>query len=167
MPRMGMRLHTMCYTVKLKLNEMKSLKYPVILMAVILFTITAYGQPQAEPWASAQLLEPEKLVAILNDSNATQPLIFNMGPVNSIKGAIKIGPAKESENLKELKKLLSEEDRKREIVIYCGCCPFKDCPNIRPAFSLLTEMKFINHKLLNLPSNLKVDWINHGYPINN
>ena len=57
--------------------------------------------------------------------------------------------------------------KKRNIVIYCGCCPFKDCPNIRPAFSLLNSMKFTNHKLLNLPLNLKTDWINHGYPMSN
>ena len=103
----------------------------------------------------------------MNDSAAVKPLIISIGPVDLIKEAIETGPAKEKKNLKDLKNLLSKEDRKREIVIYCGCCPFKDCPNIRPAFSLLTEMKFTNHKLLNLSSNLKVDWINHGYPMNN
>ena len=102
----------------------------------------------------------------MNDSAGVKPLIISVGPVDLIKGAIKTGPAKEKENLKDLKKLLSMEDRKREIVIYCGCCPFKDCPNIRPAFSLLTEMKFTDHKLLNLPRTLKEDWINHGYPMN-
>ena len=103
----------------------------------------------------------------MNDSTAVKPLIISVGPVELIKGAIKTGPAKEKENLKGLKKLLSKENRKREIVIYCGCCPFKDCPNIRPAFSLLNEMNFSNHKLLNLPRNLKIDWINHSYPMNN
>lgn len=139
----------------------------IFVFVILAFSKIGFSQTTTDPWTAAQLIEPEKLAAILNDSTAAQPLIINMGPVNSIKGAIKIGPAKEKENLNGLKKLLSKENRNREIVIYCGCCPFKDCPNIRPAFSLLTEMRFNNHKILNLPHNLKIDWINHGYPMNN
>ena len=146
---------------------MRNPKYLLIVLAVAFVTITAFKQTQTEPWTPEQLIQPEKLAAIINDSTAAQPLIINVGPVNSIKGAIKIGPAKEKDNLNELEKLLSKEDRKKAIVIYCGCCPFKDCPNIRPAFSLLTKMKFTNHKLLNMPHNLKTDWINYGYPMNN
>lgn len=139
----------------------------ILAFVIMALSQNGFSQTNTEPWTPDQLMQPEKLAAIMNDSVAAKPLIINMGPVNSIKGAIKTGPAKEKENLKDLKKLLSKEDRKRMIVIYCGCCPFKDCPNIRPAFSLLTEMKFTNHKLLNLPRNLKVDWINHGYPMSN
>lgn len=139
----------------------------IFVFIIMAFSKIGFSQTTTEPWTIAQLIEPAKLAAILNDSTAAQPLIINMGPVNSIKGAIKIGPAKEKENLNELKKLLSKENKNRAIVIYCGCCPFKDCPNIRPAFELLNSMKFTNHKLLNLPHNLKVDWINPGYPMNN
>ena len=137
----------------------------ILAFVIIVFSQNCFSQTNTEPWTSTQLMEPEKLAAILNDSTAPQPLIINMGPVNSIKGAIKVGPAHEKEYLNELKKLLSKEDKKRNIIIYCGCCPFKDCPNIRPAFSLLNSMKFTKHKLLNLPHNLKVDWINHSYPM--
>lgn len=136
-------------------------------LLIVLLSVTAFNKKQTEPWTPDQLMEPEKLAAIINDPAAVKPLIISIGPVDLIKGAIKTGPAKEKENLKDLKKLLSKEDKTRTIVIYCGCCPFKDCPNIRPAFSLLNEMKFTNHKLLNLPRNLKIDWINHGYPMNN
>src|SRR4030095_1351485 len=135
--------------------------------AVVLLLVTAFNKKQTEPWTPDQLMQPEALAAIINDSTAAKPLIISIGPAGLIKGTIKVGAAHEKENLADLKKLLSKEDKKRNIVIYCGCCPFKDCPNIRPAFSLLTEMKFTNHKLLNLPRNLKVDWINHGYPMNN
>ena len=134
---------------------------------LVLVFVTAFNKRQTEPWTPEQIMAPEKLAAVINDSTAVKPLIISVGPVDLIKGAIKVGPAKEKDNIDNLKKLLSKEDRKRDIVIYCGCCPFKDCPNIRPAFSLLTKMKFTNHKLLNLPKNLKVDWINHGYPMNN
>lgn len=56
-------------------------------------------------------------------------------------------------------------NRNTEIVLLCGCCPFEHCPNIRPSFELMNEMKFTNHKLLNLSHNLKVDWIDKGYPM--
>ncbi len=146
---------------------MKKRIYFFVALAVVLLSVTAFNKKQTEPWTPDQLMQPEKLAVIINDSTAVKPIIISVGPVDLIKGAIKTGPAKEKENLKDLKKLLSKEDRKREIVIYCGCCPFKDCPNIRPAFSLLTEMKFTNRKLLNLPRNLKVDWIDHNYPMSN
>jgi thiosulfate/3-mercaptopyruvate sulfurtransferase len=135
-------------------------------LALVFVSVTAFNNVQTEPWTPEQLMSPEKLADAISDSNAVKPLIISIGPVDLIKGAIKVGPVKEKNNLDNLKNLLSKEDRKKFIVIYCGCCPFKDCPNIRPAFSLLTQMKFTNHKLLNLPTNLKVDWINHGYPMN-
>ena len=136
-------------------------------LVIVLLLVTAFNKKQTEPWTPDQLIQPESLAAVINDSTAVKPLIISIGPAGLIKGAIKIGAAHEKENMAELKKLLSKEDKKRNIVIYCGCCPFKDCPNIRPAFSLLNSMKFTNHKLLNLPGNLKIDWINHGYPMNN
>ena len=51
-----------------------------------------------------------------------------------------------------------------KVVVYCGCCPFEHCPNVRPAIDVLKEMKFTNYYLLNLSHNLKTDWIDKGYP---
>ncbi len=145
---------------------MKDRNYFLSALLLVCLFVTAFNKKQIEPWREDQLILPETLAAIINDSSALKPLIISIGPVDLIKGATKVGPAKEKDNLKELKKLLSNEKKNRNIVIYCGCCPFKDCPNIRPAFSLLNTMKFVNHKLLNLSHNLKIDWINHGYPMN-
>jgi len=127
---------------------------------------SAFAQDNSELWKPEQLIAPVELAAIINNPVAPQPLIISVGPAGLIKGAVDIGPVHEKENLNKLKKLLSEEKKDREIVIYCGCCPFQNCPNIRPAFKLLDEMKFANQKLLNLPHNLKADWINYGYPMN-
>jgi hypothetical protein len=60
---------------------------------------------------------------------------------------------------------LSTLPKDANIVIYCGCCPFVKCPNIRPAFTLLNKMGFKKHKLLNLSHNVKTDWIDKGYPV--
>lgn len=146
-------------------SNTKKMNKMIYLLTALTVVLLSFKKSQSEPWTPDQLMQPEKLAAIINDPAAAKPLIISIGPVDLIKGAIRTGPAKEKENLKGLRKLLSKEEKKRDIVIYCGCCPFKDCPNIRPAFSLLTEMKFTNHKLLNLPRNLKTDWINHGYPM--
>ena len=147
---------------------MKKSTYHIQIAALLfLLVITAaFAKKQTDPWRPDQLMAPKDLAAIINSSNDVKPLIINIGPVNSILGAVETGPANKAENLKALKKLLVDEKKDREIVIYCGCCPYNHCPNIRPAFSLLNSMKFTNHKLLDLPHNLKVDWIDQGYPLN-
>ena len=45
-----------------------------------------------------------------------------------------------------LKKAVADLPRGKELYIYCGCCPFVKCPNIRPAYTALHEMGFTNVK---------------------
>lgn len=112
-------------------------------------------------------MNPADLAQNLNNLIARKPTIFNIGPSGAIKESIEVGATQHDGNVEELRSRLSKMDKDAQIVIYCGCCPFDVCPNIRPAFSLLNEMGFTNHKLLNLPENLKVDWIDRGYPMAN
>lgn len=133
-------------------------------LASLIF-ITALAPIQEEPWQPAQLLSPSDLAAAINGNNKDKPLIICIGPAGLIRGSVEVGPASKKENLEKLRTLLSKQSKDKNIVVYCGCCPFKNCPNIRPAFSLLNSMKFINQKLLDLPHNMKVDWIDHGYPM--
>ncbi|MDB5118929.1 MAG: hypothetical protein JWN56_147 [Sphingobacteriales bacterium] len=120
---------------------------------------------QANPWAESQVIQPASLAAIIKDPQAAKPLIFNIGVVEDIKGAIKLGAASEKENLALLKKKLKDLPANSFIVFYCGCCPFSKCPNVRPAFTMLKDMGFTNAKLLNLETNIKTDWISKGYPL--
>ena len=145
---------------------MRKNKY-FIIAAVLLLMSVALTKDQTEPWRPDQLMAPKDLATIINSATEVKPLIISVGPAGLIKGAVEIGATKEKENLNKLKKLLAEEKKDRDVVIYCGCCPFQNCPNIRPAFSLLNSMKFTKHKLLDMPHNLKADWINYGYPMNN
>jgi thiosulfate/3-mercaptopyruvate sulfurtransferase len=117
-----------------------------------------------EPWTAKQLMAPADLAAIINDPNAKKPVILCVGPGALIRGSLDMGPAKEKENLEKLKQQLNKLPRDANVVIYCGCCPFEHCPNIRPAFILLNEMKFSNARLLNLVHNINTDWIAKGYP---
>jgi thiosulfate/3-mercaptopyruvate sulfurtransferase len=132
---------------------------------ILLSVAMAFSKKQTEPWRPNQLMEPKELADMISGSLTVKPLIIDIGPAGLIKDAIHIGAVHENQNLDKLKEILSNENRDREIVIYCGCCPFQNCPNIRPAFTLLNEMKFTKQKLLNLPHNLKADWINNGYPM--
>ncbi len=128
--------------------------------------LSSFRFQTTEPWNQDQLLQPADLANTLSSPAAKKPMVFCIGPGALIKGSIDMGPAHEADNLKKFKKALSKLPRNTEIVIYCGCCPFEHCPNIRPAFKLLTEMKFTNQKLLNLEHNLRTDWIEKGYPVN-
>ena len=116
-------------------------------------------------WTQKDLIEPAALAAILANPKAKQPLIYNIGVVENIKGAKSFGAASEKENVELLRKALSGLPKTSSIVVYCGCCPFSRCPNIRPAVALLKGMGFINGKLLNIPTNLKQNWIDKGYPL--
>ena len=126
---------------------------------------SGFKKQQDEPWTQDQLLEPSDLAGILDNPKAKQPYVFSIGPGATIKNSIDIGPAENKENLNELKKQLSKLPKDASIVIYCGCCPFIRCPNIRPAFTLLNEMKFTNQRLLSLQHNIKIDWIDKGFPV--
>ncbi len=117
-----------------------------------------------EPWQPEQLMEPAVLAKKLA-STEKHPFIFNIGPSGIIKEAIDIGPGQENANIEKLKKEIVKLDKSSEIVVYCGCCPFKNCPNIRPAFEALNAAGLKNSFLLNLPENLRVDWIAKGYPM--
>lgn len=135
-------------------------------MTVMAFAFQSFSKQQVkEPWTTNQLMAPADLAKVINDKNAKQPLVFSIGPGAIIKGSIDIGPAQDKENLAKLKDRLSKLPKDANIVIYCGCCPFEHCPNIRPAFQLLNEMKFTNQKLLGLQKNIKVNWIDKGYPV--
>ncbi|MDR3697120.1 rhodanese-like domain-containing protein [Mucilaginibacter sp.] len=119
----------------------------------------------AAPWSESQLIEPAALSAELKNPGTNAPLIYNIGAVEDIKGAKHIGAVSKAENLEKFKNAVAALPKNTIIIIYCGCCPFTKCPNIRPAFLELKKEGFTNIKVLNLPTNLKSDWIAKGYPL--
>jgi len=134
-------------------------------IAVGLWSLGSTALQADEPWTDKELKDPAALAATLSDPKAAHPVILNIGSVQQIKGAVSIGPTGVEENLDKLKQRLTKLPKDKEVIIYCGCCPFRRCPNVRPAFELLKKMKFTKAKLLNLPNNLNDDWISKGYPM--
>ncbi|MGG5207663.1 rhodanese-like domain-containing protein [Chryseobacterium sp. MIQD13] len=109
------------------------------------------AQQTKDPWNDSQLMDPALLASMITKNKAKDVVIISVGPEAIIKGSVDIGPTHEPENLEKLRNYLKNVPKGKEVVIYCGCCPFVKCPNIRPAFRLLQEMGFKKAKLLNLP----------------
>lgn len=120
---------------------------------------------KTNPWTERDLMKPAALASLLSNGGKSLPYIFNIGVVENILGARSIGAVSKSESLTRFKNALQTLPRTSAVVIYCGCCPFSKCPNIRPAYSLMKEMGFKNGKLLDLPVNINQDWISKGYPM--
>ncbi len=136
----------------------------------LLLIIFCFAKVQAqgfnELWNPNQLMSPAALAEKIVQNRMQHTVVINIGPDAVIKNSYNAGPANEEENIVKLKKYLSGISQDKEVVVYCGCCPFDICPNIRPAFKTLQEMDFVNAKLLNIPKNIKTDWIDKGFPVN-
>jgi hypothetical protein len=132
-----------------------------------------WGMPPPESAFSipqAQLLQPEELNRLLHSQGAHKPLMLQVGShvlfaQAHIPGSEYIGAGSQPAGLRQLQARVAPLSRKTFIVLYCGCCPWNHCPNVGPAFNLLRSMGFTNAKVLNLPNNLGVDWVNKGYPV--
>ena len=136
-------------------------------------TETDFSEPasaQSVTPASAQLIEPADLARLLADTSGLRPEVLHVGfPIlfrsGHISGSRHIGPASTPEGLQALKDVLRTIPRRQSIILYCGCCPWVDCPNVRPALQLAQELGRDDVKLLHLPRNLQRDWIDQGLPI--
>jgi len=116
-------------------------------------------------WTPNDLVEPADLAATINKNGTNLPVIFNIGAVEDIKGAVHVGAANNPDNLKKLHQLAERLPKNKPAIIYCGCCPFGKCPNVAPAFLDLKKQGLTQVKVLNLPVNLKTNWISKGYPL--
>jgi thiosulfate/3-mercaptopyruvate sulfurtransferase len=116
--------------------------------------------------ADIALIQPPELAARLSD----KPAVFQVGPnvlyrSKHIAGAQFAGPGSTPNGIALLRAAVEKLPRDREIVLYCGCCPWDKCPNIKPAIESLKQMGFTRVKALYIPDNFKKDWVDKGYPI--
>ncbi|RPD50931.1 rhodanese-like domain-containing protein [Paracnuella aquatica] len=137
-------------------------KNSVLFIATVFAALSTQAQKPIN-WTEKQLMEPAALATVLKE-NSKLPLIVSVGPGALIPNSVDIGPGSDEENIAAFGKLLSGKKKEEKIVVYCGCCPFAQCPNVRPAIQALKDGGFTNYYLLNIPKNLKTDWIDKGYP---
>jgi thiosulfate/3-mercaptopyruvate sulfurtransferase len=130
------------------------------------------GQPTApEVLPASQLVQPADLARELaSTSGDARPTILYVGfrtlfAGGHIPGATFHGSASTKQGLADIKNWAASLPRTTNIVVYCGCCPFERCPNIRPAFALLRDMGFLRLRVLDLPTSFATDWADKNYPI--
>jgi thiosulfate/3-mercaptopyruvate sulfurtransferase len=114
------------------------------------------------------LLQPADLAQMLHSS--AKPLVLQTGShvlyaEAHIPGAEYAGPAGTSAGIEALRTRVAGLNKDSLIVIYCGCCPWSRCPNIKPAYQQLQALGFTNVKALYLADNFGTDWVDKGYPV--
>ena len=115
--------------------------------------------------ADLALVQPPDLASQLA-GKGVRPVVLMVGP-NSlyrskhIPGAVYAGNGEAG--LAMLKAKADKVPRDREVVLYCGCCPWDHCPNVKPAMNLLKQMGFTKAKALYLDTGFKGDWLDKGY----
>lgn len=145
-----------------------------ILLALAIVSLPAPSQSQekkpADPWLDSETLEPAVLAKMLTDKYVSVPTVVFVGFRSLYVGghvpdASFHGTASTEQGLAELKSWAASLPRSTDLVIYCGCCPFDKCPNIRPAYTALHGMGFKKVRVLMLPKSFAADWADKGYPM--
>jgi thiosulfate/3-mercaptopyruvate sulfurtransferase len=130
-------------------------------VTLLLLTASLFA---SEPWADKDVVQPDQVAKDLKSALVIHvgfPVLYKSAHITGTEFA---GPGSKAEGIADLKKMVAGQPRDRQIILYCGCCPFDKCPNIRPAFAALHEMGFTRVKVMRVETNLKTDWIDKGYP---
>lgn len=123
----------------------------------------------ANPWSQKQVSQPARLAVELHNSGS-KPLLLQVGferlyAQGHIPGSKYCGPGRSPEGIARLRTCVEGVSRVQPIVLYCGCCPWEQCPNIRPAFEAVKAMGFTNVKVVHISDNFGKDWAAKGYPV--
>ena len=118
----------------------------------------------------SRLVNADELVKILQSAKSKKPLLIQVGShvlytQAHIPGSEYIGPASSETGLQSLRKRVESLPRNKFIVLYCGCCPWSHCPNVKPADDALRAMGFTNVKVLYIAAKFGADWVEKGYPV--
>lgn len=145
------------------------LLYKVVGTLAISFLGLASAAAQATNIPSSRQITPEQLSAVLRNSAKEKPLMIQVGShvlyaQAHIPDSEYIGPASSEAGLLQLRKRVESLPRTKFIVLYCGCCPWSHCPNVKPADDVLQSMGFRNVKVLYIANNFGTDWVDKGYP---
>lgn len=149
------------------MNPQKSLQSAVfVILLCSILSVGAMGQASAIP--TSQLISPEDLVKLLQTVKPG-PLMIQVGShvlyaQAHIPRSEYIGPASSASGIQQLRKRVESLPRTKMIVLYCGCCPWVRCPNVKPAYEALADMGFRNLKVLYISDNFGTNWVDKGYP---
>jgi thiosulfate/3-mercaptopyruvate sulfurtransferase len=127
------------------------------------------GDAQAESTTTMPTLQPEELAHMLRGPS-DKPLLLHVGfkklfQQAHIPGSEYIGPTSDTEVLTRLRDRVKDLLRDTNIVVYCGCCPWERCPNVKPAYEALQALGFTRVKVLYIAEDFGRDWVAKGYPV--
>ena len=133
-------------------------------------TSTPASSGATELQAGPRQIQLEELVSILKSAKGPKPLIIQVGfrvlyLQAHIPGSEFIGPASSTDSIRKLRNLVEALPRTQSIVLYCGCCPWDQCPNIKPSYKELRDMGFKNVKVLYIAHNFGREWVEKDYPV--
>jgi thiosulfate/3-mercaptopyruvate sulfurtransferase len=139
------------------------MKHLLILAITLSSMFSAFSQTPV--WKKEQLMPTQELADKINNNTKDKPIIFNVGPMDNIKTAVFVGKATSATCVEKMKSTLAMENKTKSVVVYCGCCSYASCPNIKPAYDALMAQGFKNVKVLELPEGIKPDWVAKGFPM--
>ncbi|HET7224288.1 MAG TPA: rhodanese-like domain-containing protein [Candidatus Eisenbacteria bacterium] len=119
---------------------------------------------------AASLIQPAALNRMLALPAARRPALLHVGfkvlyRGGHIPGSRYAGPTSKPEGMKALHDALAPLPRTRTVVLYCGCCPWQDCPNVRPAYRAARALGFRNVRVLYVAKDFEHDWADAGLPV--
>ena len=122
------------------------------------------------PIPDADLLSAQDLAKILQSPQPERPVLIYVGfrlPYSQahIPDSEYFGPAADAAVVQRLQKHMEALPRNKFVVVYCGCCPWSRCPNVKPAYEALHNLGFKKLKVLYIADNLGSDWVAKGYPV--
>ena len=138
--------------------------------SLIFIILAGMGFGQAGDIPTSRLIDPADLAKIVQSSSSERPLILQVGSrilfdEAHIPGSVYVGAASTDNGLQTLRKRLEGVAKGKFIVLYCGCCPWNHCPNVKPADDIVQSMGFTNVKVLYIAGNFGTDWVDKGYPV--
>jgi rhodanese-related sulfurtransferase len=141
-----------------------------VIAAAVAFALAQDSAKQEDPLppGTKQLIQPEELAHALK--GARKPVVLYVGPKAfyaqaHIPGAENIGPVGRPEGMEKLGARAASLAKDSPVVIYCGCCPWDHCPNIRPAYAELKKAGFTNVRALYLENSFGANWKDKGLPV--
>lgn len=144
---------------------------PAIKFSLLLacLAVALLGQ-QANPNADLPRIQTDELAKAIQSDSAQKPVVLYVGPAilynqGHVRGAELAGPAARPEGMEKLKTRAASLSHDQQVVLYCGCCPFDHCPNIKPAYEQLQKMGFSKVRVLYLPTSFGTDWADKGFPV--
>ena len=147
-----------------------------LLLTTVIAALALASAQTAKPTSAtddiptASQIQPSELAQAMKATGAQKPVVLYVGPKAfyaqaHIPGSEFIGPVGKPEGMEKLRARAASLPKDGAVVIYCGCCPWDHCPNIRPAFAELKKAGFTKVRILYLATSFGADWKDKGLPV--